>query len=57
MTENPKRGIAKNFGRIWRGTTQICLETEHMGGGGFAEVIKSYEGDRFSEVKFKGGIG
>ena len=31
VTENPKGGIAKNFGRIIRGgTTQICLENEDM---------------------------
>ena len=32
-TENPKGGIAENFGRIQRGTTQIFLENEDMGGG------------------------
>ena len=34
-------GVDENFGRIQRGTTQICLENEDMGGG-IAKVIKSY---------------
>ena len=37
-----KGGIAESFGRIRRGTTQICLENEGMGRGGIAKVIKSY---------------
>ena len=32
VTENPKEGIIENFGRIQRGTTQICLGNEDMGG-------------------------
>ena len=32
VTENPKGGIAEKFGRIQRGTTQICLENGDMGG-------------------------
>ena len=32
VTENPKEGITENFGRIQRGTTQICLENGDMGG-------------------------
>ena len=33
VTENPKKGIVENFGRIQRGgTTQICLGNEDMGG-------------------------
>ena len=39
----PKRGITENFGRIQRGTTQICLENEDIVGG-IAKVIKSYQG-------------
>ena len=35
-----KGGIAENFGRIQRGTTQICLENEGI--VGIAKVIKSY---------------
>ena len=35
--EENKRGITENFGRIQRGTTQICLENEDM--GGIAKVI------------------
>ena len=31
VTENPKEGITENFGRIQRGTTQICLENGDMG--------------------------
>ena len=59
VAENPKGGIAENFGRIQSGTTQICLEKEDMGGGGggaprkSAKVIKRYH---FSELTFKGGI-
>ena len=34
VTENPEGGITENFGRIQRGTTQICLENEDMGAGG-----------------------
>ena len=41
VTENPKGGIAENFGRIHRGTTQICSKNEDEGGGENAEVIKS----------------
>ena len=33
VTENPKGGIAESFGRIQRGTIQICLENERMGRG------------------------
>ena len=32
VTENPKEGIIENFGRIQKGTTQICLGNEDMGG-------------------------
>ena len=39
VTENPKGGIAENFGR--GRTTQICLENEDMGGG-IEKVIKIY---------------
>ena len=35
-----KGGVAENFGRIQRETTQICLENEGI--GGIAKVIKSY---------------
>ena len=45
VTENPKGGITENFGRIQRGTTQICLENEDMGGG-----------DRESHQLLLGGI-
>ena len=31
VTENPKGGIAENFGRIQRGITQIFLENEDGG--------------------------
>ena len=46
VTENPKWGIAESFGRIQRGTTQICLENEGMGMGG----------DRESHQNLLGGI-
>ena len=45
VTENPIEGIAENFGRIQRGTTQICLENEDMG-----------KGDRESHQKILEGI-
>ena len=51
------RGGTENFGRIQRGTTQICLKNEDVGGGGIPKVIKSYWGDHFGEATFKGGIG
>ena len=35
------RGGTENFGRIQRGTTQICLKNEDVGGG-IPKVIKSY---------------
>ena len=34
VTEKPKGGITENFGRIQRGTTQICLENQDIGGRG-----------------------
>ena len=34
VTEKPKGGITENFGRIQRGTTQICLENQDIGGKG-----------------------
>ena len=55
-----KGGIAENFGRIQRRTTQICLEKEDMEGGGggasrkSSKVIKRYH---FGELTFKRGIG
>ena len=52
-----KGGSLETFGRIQRGTTQVCLENEDMWGGGIAKVIKSYRGDHFSEVTFKRRIG
>ena len=54
-TENPKGGIAENFGRIQRGTTQIFLENEDMGGGGSRKSSNVIREDHFSEVTFKGG--
>ena len=48
VTENPKGGIAENFGRIQRGATiQICLENEYIGEGG---------GERESHQQLLGGI-
>ena len=49
-------GIAENFGRIQRGTTQICLENEDMGKGS-RKSSNDNRTDHFSEVTFKGGIG
>ena len=57
VTENPKGGIAENFERIQRGTTQICLENKDMGGGGTRKSSKVIRGDHLSEVPFKGEIG
>ena len=42
VTENPKGRSLETLDGFRRGTTQICLENEDMGGGGFAKVIKSY---------------
>ena len=44
VTENPKGGIAKNFGRIQRGEPfKFAWKMEtHGWGGGVAKVIKSY---------------
>ena len=42
VTEKPKGGITENFGRIKRGTTQVCLENQDIGVGGNAKVIKFY---------------
>ena len=51
-------GSLKSLEGVRRGTTQICLENEGMGGGGGSqESSKVIRGDRFSEVTFKGGIG
>ena len=47
VTENPKRGIAENFGRKdSEGGPLICLVNEDMraGGRGVARVMKSYQG-------------
>ena len=44
VTENPKWGIAENFGRIQRRTTQISLKNEGVGE------------DRESYQKLLGGI-
>ena len=57
VIENPKVGIAGNFGRIHRGTTQICLGNEDMGGGGDRESHQNYWGDHLTKVTFKEGIG
>ena len=51
VTENPKGGIAENFGR--GRTTQICLENEDMEGGS-RKSSKVIRGHHFSEVAFKG---
>ena len=42
--ENPRRGIAENFGRIQRGDYSNLLgKSRHKGGGGgIAEVIKCH---------------
>ena len=40
-----------------KGTTQICLENEDMGGGGSRKSSKVIRSDHFSEVTLKGGIG
>ena len=54
VTENPKDGITENFGRIQRGTTQICLENEGIrwGGGGSRKSSNVIRGNHF-----KGRIG
>ena len=54
-----KRGSLKTLEGFRGETTQICLENEDMGRGGgeIAKVIKCYQGDHFSGVIFKEGIG
>ena len=42
VTENPKRGIAENFGRIHKGPLKFAWKMKTLGGGGIAKVIKSY---------------
>ena len=46
VTENPKAGIAENFGRIQSGEW-----------GDREKSSKVIRGDHFSEVTLKGGIG
>ena len=53
--DRSKGGITETFGRIQRGTTQICLENEGMGGSRKSSKVISE--DHFSEVRFKEGIG
>ena len=43
VTENPKRGIAKNFGRIQReDQSNVLGKLRHGRGGSQIKVIKSY---------------
>ena len=46
--------MTENFGRIQRGTTQICLENEDMGGS--RKLLNVIREGHFSEVTFQGGI-
>ena len=54
VTENPKRGIAENFGRIHKGPLKFAWKMKTLGGGGSRKSSKVIRG---AEVTFKGGIG
>ena len=57
LTENPKGGIAENFGRIQRGDhSNLLRKRRHSGGGGSRNSSNGVRGDHYSEVTFKGGI-
>ena len=47
VTENPKGGITEKFGKIRRGTIQICLENEDIGGGECHESHQKLLGGSF----------
>ena len=58
VTENPKRGIAKNFGRIQReDQSNVLGKLRHGRGDRKLKSSKVIRGDYFSEVTFKGAIG
>ena len=60
VTENPKGGIAENFGRIQRREPLKFawkMKTYGGGGGGAPKATKIIKGGFFSEVTLKGGIG
>ena len=51
----PKGGIAENFERIQKETSQICLENEDIRCWDRESHRKLLGGDHFSEGTFKGG--
>ena len=59
VTENPKGGIAENFGRIQRGGGGPLKFTWKMNTceGGSRKSSKVIRGHHFSEVAFNGWIG
>ena len=57
VTENPKGGIAKNFGKTQRGDHSDLLGKLRHWRGGSQKSSKVIRGDQFSEVTFKGGNG
>ena len=65
LTENPKGGIAEDFGTIQRGGggTQIFFANKDLGDRESHQKQESsldqklLGGDHFSEVTFQGGIG
>ena len=55
VAENPKGGIAENFGRIQRGEPlKFAWKMKTYGGGGSRKSLKVIKGDLFSEVTLKG---
>ena len=55
VTENPKGGIAENFGRIQRGEPlKFAWKNEDIWGEGSRKSSEVIRGDLCSEVTFKG---
>ena len=55
VTESPKGGIIKNFGRIQGGTTQICLDNVRQGGS--RKLLIVMRRDQLKEISLIGRIG
>ena len=56
VTENPKAGIAENFGRIESDHPNFAWKMKTRGRGRSWKSSKVIRGDHCSEVTFKGGI-
>ena len=54
INENPKGGITEIFGRIQRGTTQICLDMKTWDGG-IAKVVNCYLGGSLQRSNIQSG--